>query len=141
MKTDWNGDEVGTAAFCENNPILKGMLTQLAALIRARKEANPVAWLIEWPQEDGVAVMVELCKEPALDCFPAKATAKPLFANPPTDSVEAKDAARYRWLRDESDQDSWHPYICRDFPSHNATEILMHGPDVDMAIDTAMSAE
>lgn len=64
---------------------------------------------------------------------------KLLHARPAQD---AKDAARYRWLRDMADIDKDHPYVMQRVPEPTEDcDMYVHGDYLDAAIDAAMTKE
>jgi hypothetical protein len=52
----------------------------------------------------------------------------------------AKDAARYRWLRDEANYAKRHDPAVMSYPMELTGSDLLHGETLDAAIDTAMRA-
>ncbi len=111
------------------------MLRDYADILRAREEANPVAWV----SPDGLSSLkeknsadfgfVQLHVENVVN-FPNEKQSVPLFYHPPTESAEAKDAARYRKFRDHGT--SYNNWI--------RLKSLENNDDFDAFID-AMTAE
>ncbi len=131
---------IATGKFKDGQPLDLVMLNHIA-LLRAREEAKPFGYVRSHPVH---GVVGGLHAEPFGKSMSDGWVDVPLFDHPPTESAEAKDAARYRWLRDTSNPDSeGSPYIAIDRRDTwgECTTIWQESEVADQAIDAAMTAE
>ena len=114
------------------------------APIAAHPPAAPVAWYM--PDDNGLPFKSTCYEHEAMQWKQKGHKILPLYAHPPAqDTQDAKDAARYRWLRDEA---NWTVICSNDIARFSAripvpTSMLANdsGNELDAAIDATIAQD
>jgi hypothetical protein len=140
---NWRTAEA-VSAFDECADKLRALLASAPAPAAAEPVGEPRAWVLEAPWEGSPGMLAHHDKvTESLRAAMTGATWEPLYKHaaplPGGEGRDAKDAARYRWLRDESGNYGYktptvHAWCPEDGPP------LLEGADLDAAIDTYLAA-
>ena len=113
------------------------------AMRKAQEGREPVAWRVRRSDGEHELFFHEPTAKQRAECFVPHSSAEPLYTSPPPKSDEARDAERYRVLRD-FDSGKTELAICR-WSEHGwvGEWVIEHDPDaaIDAAIDAALAAQ
>ena len=109
------------------------------AMRKAQEGREPVAWRVRRSDGEHELFFHEPTAKQRAECFVPHSSAEPLFTSPPLLGDEARDAERYRMLRD-FDSGKTELAICR-WSEHGwvGEWVIEHEPDA--AIDAALVAQ